>query len=154
MLILHLLFYEIFLGILFVMIENFRIFPLKKKTASLALAFREDIFKMYVHNDIWDVTCVVPKNEYNIYYFPLRVLNLIQASNSVWSISQFAKRVVNTTKILALQQTVYIRLLSENYIIKRGRHYRNSSKYCIFAAKKAVLSLLNQSLFIRELSTL
>lgn len=130
------------------------IFPLKKKTASLALAFREDIFKMYVHNDIWDVTCVVPKNEYNIYYFPLRVLNLIQASNSVWSISQFAKRVVNTTKILALQQTVYIRLLSENYIIKRGRHYRNSSKYCIFAAKKAVLSLLNQSLFIRELSTL
>ena len=61
----------------------FRIFPLKKKTASLALAFRKDIFKMYVHNDIWDVTCVVPKNEYNIYYFPLRVLNLIQASNSV-----------------------------------------------------------------------
>ena len=109
---------------------------------------------MYVHNNIWEVTCVVPKNEYNIYYFPLRVLNLIQASNSVWSISQFAKRVVNTTKILALQQTVYISLLSENYIIKWGRHYRNSSKYCIFAAKKAVLSLLNQSLFIRELSTL
>ena len=59
------------------------IFSSKKKTASLALAFREDIFKMYVHNDIWDVTCVVPKNEYNIYYFPLRVLNLIQTSNSV-----------------------------------------------------------------------
>ena len=55
------------------------------RTVPLELG-REEAVKMgkrYVHNDIWDVTCVVPKNEYNIYYFPLRVLNLIQASNSV-----------------------------------------------------------------------
>ena len=88
-------------------------FPLKKKPTCLAIAFREEFSQVQVHNKLKELRsnpCV--KKLFSSSSFKNSCRHPMQFEASV----SLQKRVVNTTKVMTLQQTVYIRPLSRNYI--------------------------------------